>query len=103
MLVKAIARCLYSRAMSDRDDLEELARRYLDLWQNHITALAEDPEFAASMQRLMQATGMTAGAAWPAWARNFLQARLRPCISRENSETPYDGNRNDGGIRIPRP
>jgi hypothetical protein len=38
--------------MSDQLDLEELARRYLDLWQEQATALAADPNFAAALKDL---------------------------------------------------
>jgi hypothetical protein len=34
-------------------ELEELARRYLDLWQDQMSALAADPDFAAALQRLL--------------------------------------------------
>ena len=37
--------------MAANGDQDELARRFLDLWQTQVTALAEDPEFAALMQR----------------------------------------------------
>jgi len=32
--------------MSDNPDLDELARKYLDLWQQHMSALAKDGETA---------------------------------------------------------
>lgn len=58
--------------MSDAPDLDELAERYLDLWQDQMTALASDPEFAEAMSRLL-ASGpgavpdvAAACAAWPA-------------------------------------
>ncbi len=56
--------------MSERADLDELARRYLDLWQDQMTALAGDKEFAETMQRLMTTMGLAATAApefWRAW------------------------------------
>ena len=46
-----------SLAMAERTDLDELARRYLDLWQDQMTALAGDEEFAETVQRLMTAMG----------------------------------------------
>jgi hypothetical protein len=50
--------------MSDEPDVEGLARRYLDLWQDQMKALASDPEYADLLDRL---TGMM-GAAWNAGA-----------------------------------
>ncbi len=44
--------------MSERADLDELARRYLDLWQDQMSALAGDTEFAETMQRLMTTMGL---------------------------------------------
>lgn len=48
--------------MSDSDDadlpdLETLARRYLDLWQDQWAALAADPDTAESLARLFQIWG----------------------------------------------
>lgn len=54
---------LYSAAMSERVDIDELARRYLDLWQDQMTALAGDRDFAESLQKLMTAMGAAGGAA----------------------------------------
>src|SRR5689334_19246817 len=45
--------------MAEPPDLETLARRYLDLWQEQVAAMAADPEMSEFMGRLMQA--MTAG------------------------------------------
>jgi len=55
--------------MSDTPDIDELAKRYLDLWQDQLSALAGDPEFAEVMTRLMgsSATAMPGAAAWAAW------------------------------------
>jgi uncharacterized protein YhaN len=71
--------------MSERADLDELARRYLDLWQDQMTALAGDKEFAETLQRLMTTMGLAAGAApefWRAWPA--MMAGLQP---------PQHGNR----------
>ena len=53
--------------MADETDLEELARRYLDLWQDQMSALASDPEAAEAMTRMMTAAGANASAAWAVW------------------------------------
>jgi hypothetical protein len=57
---------LYSAAMSEQADLDELARRYLDLWQDQMTALAGDPDFAEALQQLMTAMSIPGGAPGPA-------------------------------------
>jgi hypothetical protein len=68
-------------------DLEDLARRYVDLWQDQMTALAGDPEFAESLQKVMAALGVAASgapAAWSAWPAAFssLMAAGRPDVER---------------------
>jgi hypothetical protein len=50
---------LYSRAMSDEANLDELARRYVELWQDQVSALAADPEFAEALGRLFNSMGLT--------------------------------------------
>ena len=72
--------------MSDKPDLDELAERYLDLWQDQMSALAGDPAFAEAMNRLMAAAG-TAGsgmtAAWAAWPA--MMAGLMPAGTGERA------------------
>jgi hypothetical protein len=58
--------------MSDEPTVDDLARRYLDLWQEQMRALASDPEFVDMLDRL---TGMMGPAAMNA------------------AMTGYDGNR----------
>src|SRR3546814_10446208 len=67
----------------DGPDLEDLSRRYVDLWQDQVTALAADPEFAESVQKAMAGLGSAASglpAAWSAWpaALGSLLAAARP-------------------------
>jgi hypothetical protein len=38
--------------MAEPPDLAELAKRYVDLWQDHLTAIAGDPALADGMARL---------------------------------------------------
>jgi hypothetical protein len=45
--------------MAEPPDLDTLARRYIDLWQEQVAAMAADPEMSEIMGRLIQA--MTAG------------------------------------------
>lgn len=52
----------YSPAMKDTPDIEQLARRYLDLCQNQMTALVNDPALAEGMAKAYAAM-MARGAA----------------------------------------
>jgi len=59
--------------MADTPDPQELARRYLDIWQQHLTQAATDPELATAMAKFWQnlPTGMTSGIpGWPPAATN---------------------------------
>jgi hypothetical protein len=57
--------------MAEPPDLDALARRYLDLWQDQMTAMAGDPTLAAALGRLFE----TAAAAMPMnWFGAWLQA-----------------------------
>ena len=38
--------------MTEPPEIEELAKRYLDLWQDHVSGLSNDPEWMAAMTRL---------------------------------------------------
>jgi hypothetical protein len=49
--------------MAEPPDFAELAKRYVDLWQDHLTAIAGDPALADSMARLF--TGVLP---WPPYA-----------------------------------
>ncbi len=39
--------------MADPTDIETLARRFLDLWQEQLAGMAVDPEFVASAERML--------------------------------------------------
>ncbi len=47
--------------MSDPPELDDLARRYMDLWQDQLAGLATDDEVAEVMARTLEL--MTTGAA----------------------------------------
>ena len=86
--------------MSQSDELEELARRYVDLWQDQMTALAADPDFAEAMQRVMATLGVSAAglpAAWAAWpaAMGSMMAAAHPGPSSEQG--PAGGQDKDAG------
>ncbi|MEK9647269.1 MAG: hypothetical protein VW547_17165 [Alphaproteobacteria bacterium] len=53
--VAETGRVAYSPGMSDAPDPQDLARRYLDLWQQYLTQAASDPTFAANMAKLSAA------------------------------------------------
>jgi hypothetical protein len=46
----------YNFAMSDEPKPEEIARRYIDLWQEQLEAMAKDPALADAMARAYQMT-----------------------------------------------
>jgi hypothetical protein len=54
--------------MSETPDLESLARRYLDLWEAQLSALAGDPALAEQMSRFIAAMGSAGLAAAAAWS-----------------------------------
>src|SRR5262249_8508226 len=43
------------RPMAEAPDLASLAKRYLDLWQEHLIAMAADPELAENMAPFLAA------------------------------------------------
>ena len=92
------------------EELEELARRYVDLWQDQMTALAADPEFAESLQKVMAAMGVAASglpAMWSAWpaAMSTLMSAAQPGPQtgmtkpqgQETDEEPAGGKHNGSG------
>src|SRR5262245_39735128 len=52
--------------MAESPDLEALARRYLDLWQDQMAAMAADPELSDTLARLWQTTAAAGPAGWAA-------------------------------------
>ncbi|GAB4394310.1 MAG: hypothetical protein Tsb0032_18280 [Kiloniellaceae bacterium] len=76
------------------DNLQELARRYVDLWQDQMTALASDPEFADSLQKVMAAMGVAAGglpAIWSAWpaAMSSVMAAAQPGMTNPQGQETH--------------
>jgi hypothetical protein len=53
------------RLMTDTPDFAALAREYLDLWQDQLTAMAADPALAAQSARFFEAMGQAETAAGP--------------------------------------
>ena len=48
--------------MAEPPDLQDLAKRYLDLWQDQLRAMAADPDTMASVGRMLAAAGGQPGA-----------------------------------------
>jgi hypothetical protein len=53
-------------ADNDPPSLDDLAKRYLDLWQDQMTAMAADPETARLMGRTLQLWAGAGPAGWQA-------------------------------------
>src|SRR5579859_2079325 len=56
--------------MTKPPDLESLARRYVELWQDQVAAAAADPELTDALVRMMQLTGSGLAASTAMW-QNF--------------------------------
>ena len=78
--------------MTEPVDLDELARRYLDLWQDQMTALAGDQEFAEALQQLMTTMGATT-AAPSGVTPEFQRAWLGMMTGQQTEASADDGNR----------
>lgn len=50
--------CVIVPAMSNTGDIDDLAQRYLDLWQDQVRALAADEENARALRQLLRAWGL---------------------------------------------
>lgn len=68
--------------MTEPPDIEALARRYLDLWQQHLAEAAGDPVLAAAMARL---AGLPAAPGMPAPSADADSDAGRPQASRPAS------------------
>src|SRR5688572_21234720 len=53
--------------MADPPDFDTLARRYVDLWQEQVAAMAADPELSDLMGRLVQAMAMGPAGVMAMW------------------------------------
>lgn len=100
--------------MQDPPDIEALARRYLDLWQDQLTAIAADPDFAETMGRLFE---LMAWAAPPAGGppptgpmandvttkpRGSMRHDNKPLAEPSNGSAPPTAPRRDGGDDVAR-
>jgi len=61
--------------MDEPPDLDTLARRYLDLWQDQVTAMAGDSALSAALGRLFETATAATPMAWmELWTRQAAQA-----------------------------
>jgi hypothetical protein len=104
--------------MSEEAKLDELAHRYVELWQDQMSALAADPEFAEALGRFFKAIGLTraedgtdagalagAAAAWAAWPAMIggAAAALEGQAGNGAGAGPSGGDRTAGGKTAARP
>ena len=76
--------------MADEPDLDQLAKQYLDLWQDHMQGMATDPQVAETMSQMTQM--MTGSAtAFAALAQQAMNAGKQP-----PKEAPSDDQQDDG-------
>ena len=61
--------------MSDPTDVETLARRFLDLWQEQVGAAAGDPATADMVRRLAEATAATPATWLALWTGTAARAQ----------------------------
>ena len=52
---------LYLRVMAESADLDQLAERFVDLWQDQMGAMAGDPELSRLMRRMLGLWGLGSG------------------------------------------
>jgi hypothetical protein len=57
----AMARCGYIGAMTEADHTADLARRFIDLWQQQVAAMAGDPALVEMALRFMAPFAAGAG------------------------------------------
>ncbi|HET8728281.1 MAG TPA: hypothetical protein VFO41_12275 [Alphaproteobacteria bacterium] len=83
-------------AMAEPPDLDALARRYVELWQDQWTALATDPQAAESMTRLMTLFAQSA-APMASFLGAFAPAAYGPGHDTEPSGAASARPASDGG------
>jgi hypothetical protein len=77
--------------MAESPDLEALARRYLDLWQDQMAAMAADPELSDTLARLWQTTAAGGPAGWAAlWGAAAPNTAATPGAARTSAAGTRD-------------
>lgn len=77
--------------MGDQPDFAALARQYLDLWEDQLTAMAADPDLAEQSARFFEAMTQLGKDANPMLSANlaeFLQRAQTGNANAKNSSTP---------------
>lgn len=79
--------------MAEPADIESLARRFLDLWQEQLAAMAANPEFANSAERVLNAfkSGQTERATGD--PPGATEDAIRTSAARVSSDARDDGMR----------
>ncbi|MEI9983786.1 MAG: hypothetical protein WDN69_11615 [Aliidongia sp.] len=79
--------------MTKPPDLEDLARRYVELWQDQIAAAAADPELTDALVRMMQVAGSGLAASTAMWQNFWAGTAARYTAPPGEGLHTYDGNR----------
>jgi hypothetical protein len=67
--------------MPEPPDLDALARRYLDLWQDQVTAMAGDPQLAAAFARMFESAASVMPMQWLGVWLQAAQAAMRAGVA----------------------
>ncbi|MBL4719542.1 MAG: hypothetical protein JKY20_00195 [Alphaproteobacteria bacterium] len=94
--------------MNEPPEIEDLARRFLDLWRQHLTAMTTDPANADSLQRVFAAfeSGGSAPfdpAAWPGMKDFWPQenAGNNNAQNAPNADDAQNDRSNEPGAELP--
>ena len=77
--------------MAEPPDIDQLAKQYLDLWQDHLKTMAADPQVAETMS---QVTQMMTGSA-TAFAAMAGQAMKTQTANKDTDSHPHDQRTDD--------
>ncbi len=82
--------------MSDQPDLAALAREYLDLWEDQLTAMATDPDMARQSARFFDALSAFGAQTNPLVSANLAAMLRTPTESRDE---PDDATSSEDGAQ----
>ena len=75
--------------MADQPDLDQLAKQYLDLWQDHMQSMAADPQISETMSQMTQM--MTGSAtAFAALAQQALNSQNSGTAGKTSDSETHD-------------
>jgi hypothetical protein len=92
----------YTGGMADDPDYDALAKRYLDLWQNQLSALSGDRQLTETMARLLATTNASMAAAFETARKAHHDARQRDAAAPgppAAAAAPADGPADLGQLR----